>query len=64
VVLDNGEPLSRARPARSQPVHLRCAFCERLVEARNGAAGKAFICFDCVDVINRIRAESQGSSAK
>jgi hypothetical protein len=59
VVHENGEPLSRARPGQYQSVHLRCAFCEQLVEARNGAAGKAFICFDCVDVINRIRAESQ-----
>jgi hypothetical protein len=53
-----------ARSGAWQSVHLRCAFCEQLVDARNGAAGKVFVCFDCVDAINRFRAELPGSSAE
>ena len=64
VAHEMGEPLSGARPARYQPVQLLCVFCEQLVEASNGVAGKAFVCFDCVDAINRFRAESPGSSAE
>jgi hypothetical protein len=64
VAHEKGEAVARAQQARYQPVHLRCGYCERLVEARDGAAGKAFICFDCVDAINRLRAESSGSSAE
>jgi hypothetical protein len=64
VTHDKGEPLSQAQLARYEQVHLRCVFCEHLVEVRNGAAGKAFICFDCVDAINQLRAESPGSSAE
>jgi hypothetical protein len=64
VAREKGGALSGTRPARYQSVQLRCAFCEQLVEARNGAAGKAFVCFDCVDAINRLRAESPGSSVE
>ena len=64
VAHEMGEPLSGARPARYQPVQLLCVFCEQLVEASNGVAGKAFVCFDCVDAINQFRAESPGSSAE
>jgi hypothetical protein len=64
VTHEKGEAPTAARPARYESVQLRCAFCEQLVQARNGAAGKAFICFDCVDAINRLRAEQPGSSAE
>jgi hypothetical protein len=53
-----------APPARYESVRLRCVFCERLVEASNGVTGKAFVCFDCVDAIDRLRSESSGSSAE
>jgi hypothetical protein len=63
-VNDRDEAQSVAQLSGYQSVHLRCSFCERLVAAHKGASGKSFICFDCVDVINQLRAESPGTSGQ
>jgi hypothetical protein len=58
----NDERTPRAKPPAARSVRLRCAFCEQLVEVRHGVVGRVFICFDCVDTINRLRAESEVSA--